>query len=67
MWTAPQIETKSSSSRLATLSRQRPVRQGKGETGVGDMIGRKGERQEGGEGRRKKSRRYKTVLQLQWL
>jgi hypothetical protein len=32
--------------------------EGRGKTGVGDMVGWKGESQEGGEGRRMTSRRY---------
>jgi hypothetical protein len=40
MWTALQIEAKSPSSQLAKLSRQRPVRRGKGENRSGEY-GRK--------------------------
>jgi hypothetical protein len=48
MWTAPQIETKSSSSQLAKLSRQRPVRRGKGENRSGGYV-----REERGKARRR--------------
>jgi hypothetical protein len=35
MWTAPQIEPKSPSSQLTTLSKQRPIRRGNGENTIG--------------------------------
>jgi hypothetical protein len=45
-----------------TLLRPRPVRRGKGKTGVGDTVEGKGVSQEGGEGRRMPSRRYKMEV-----
>jgi hypothetical protein len=58
MWTSPQIEAESLRKQPGTLSRPRPVRRGKGKTGVGDTVEGKGVNQAGGEGRRMPSRRY---------
>jgi hypothetical protein len=58
MWTGPQIEAESPRKQRGTLSRPRPVRRGKGKRGVGDTVKGKGVSQEGGEGRRRPSRRY---------
>jgi hypothetical protein len=48
MWTGPQIEAESPRKQRGTLSRPRPVRRGKGKTGVGDTVEWKGVNQEGG-------------------
>jgi hypothetical protein len=58
MWTGPQIEAESLRKQRGTVSRPRPVRRGKGKTGVGDRVEGKGVSQEGGEWRRMPSRRY---------
>jgi hypothetical protein len=38
--------------------------EGRGKTGVGDVVGRKGESQEGGEGRRMTSQRYNVTPRM---
>jgi hypothetical protein len=59
MWTAPQTEAESLSNQLETLEAKDRLDEGRGKTGMGDMVGWKGESQEGGEGRRMTSRRYR--------
>jgi hypothetical protein len=50
MWTGPQIEAESLRKQPGTLSRPRPVRRGKGKTGVGDTVEGKGVSKKEGRG-----------------
>jgi hypothetical protein len=63
MWTGPQIEAESPASSVGRSRGQDRFDEGRGKQEWGTRWRGKGVNQEGGEGRRIPSRRYKTILQ----